>query len=186
MMSKNKTNTPIVSNATLLRSYAATINYQQDEIVQLQTAAKRQDERILKLQQCCLDVRDAANKLVRGERPALQNDDDEFQRLVGKVNTPDLLELPQTIKERLEAAENIERLMPSSPKVKLAALTEYSDDGHDATVYINPDEVSAVRYWKYHSFRPAITEIILQNGTKFHVWQDVETALKRLNETASG
>lgn len=66
--------------------------------------------------------------------------------------------------------------------VKLVALTEYSDDNHDATIHINPAEVSAVREWRYHSFRPPVTEIILQSGVKLHVWQDVETTIKRLKE----
>jgi len=49
-----------------------------------------------------------------------------------------------------------------------------------STVLVDPDEVTCVRAWKYHSFRPAISEIILNCGKSIKVWQDVEAVRKTL------
>lgn len=64
----------------------------------------------------------------------------------------------------------------------LVSFTEYNDAEHAATCHVNPAEVAAVREWRYHSFRPSITEIVLQSGQKLHVWQNVEAVVKRLAE----
>jgi hypothetical protein len=70
---------------------------------------------------------------------------------------------------------------------KLVELTEYRDEMLSGSkVYVNPDEVAAVREWRYHSFRPAIAEVVLQCGRSIKVWQDVETVMKRLNAQDSG
>jgi hypothetical protein len=58
--------------------------------------------------------------------------------------------------------------------VGLVRLTQYSEENEDASVYVNPEEVASVRPWKYHSFRPAISEITLRCGSTIRVWQDVE------------
>ena len=68
-----------------------------------------------------------------------------------------------------------------------ATLTQYDDRECDgAPISINPAEVACVRPWQYHSFRPAISEIVLKCGEKIHVWQDRETVVKRLAEAQKG
>lgn len=68
----------------------------------------------------------------------------------------------------------------------LAAFPEYVDDADSQTVYVNPAEVACVRGWKYHSFRPAIAEIVLQSGKAVHVWLEADAVVKRLKEAEEG
>lgn len=63
----------------------------------------------------------------------------------------------------------------------LVEFTEYNAYGDTHTkVRINPQEVAAVREWQYHSFRPAISEIILKSGKKIRTWEDVDCVTKKL------
>lgn len=57
--------------------------------------------------------------------------------------------------------------------IQLLKLREYSESDISNDVYINPSEVASIKTWKYHSYRPSISEIILNNGEKIHVWDDI-------------
>ena len=64
-------------------------------------------------------------------------------------------------------------------------LTKYTHNCDEEVVYVNPEEVACIQPWQYHSFRPAISEIVLKCGEKVYVWQDVETTIKLLNKKAN-
>ena len=70
---------------------------------------------------------------------------------------------------------------PPVCKPKLREFSEYREDGRCLKVYVNPDDVMAVRAWAYHSFRPSIGEIILRHGEKLHVWETEEEIQRRLS-----
>lgn len=55
-----------------------------------------------------------------------------------------------------------------------------SDDRAGTKVFIDPHEVAAVREWNWHSFRPAIGEIVLTSGEKVRVWETAEAINRRL------
>lgn len=55
-----------------------------------------------------------------------------------------------------------------------------SDDRPGTKVFVHPHEVAAVREWKWHSFRPAIGEIVLTSGEKVRVWETAEAINRRL------
>jgi hypothetical protein len=62
-------------------------------------------------------------------------------------------------------------------------FNEYHDrpaPGNESPIWIETADVAVVREWRYHSFRPAITEIILKCGEKIHVWERVENVAKYL------
>lgn len=57
---------------------------------------------------------------------------------------------------------------------------EYRDENSSGKVFVDPNEVAAVREWRYHSFRPSITEIVLVSGEKVRVWENIELVNRRL------
>lgn len=60
-------------------------------------------------------------------------------------------------------------------------LSEYNET-RCATVLIEPSDISCVREYAYHSFRPLIAEIVLKSGASVKVWEtvgQVEAMLKR-------
>lgn len=59
-------------------------------------------------------------------------------------------------------------------------FSEYRDEDRSGKVFVDPNEVAAVREWLYHSFRPSITEIVLTTGEKVRVWEPVEVVNRRL------
>lgn len=71
---------------------------------------------------------------------------------------------------------------PPVCKPKLREFSEYGDDGeYGRKCYVNPDEVMAVKEYRYHSYRPAIGQIILRNSVVVKVWETVEEIRSRLS-----
>jgi hypothetical protein len=66
--------------------------------------------------------------------------------------------------------------------MRLIPFDGYIDDGLGNQVFVNPEDVSVVREWKYHSFRPAIPEIVMLSGERVRVWQDVHAVYERLGK----
>lgn len=63
--------------------------------------------------------------------------------------------------------------------MRLIEFSEYCEDV-GRKCYVNPAEVEVVHEWKYHSFRPPISEIMLKDGRSVRVWETVDTVLRRL------
>jgi len=66
----------------------------------------------------------------------------------------------------------------------LKLLKYQKDENYSSTNYvlINPIEIAAIEPYKYHSFRPVISRIILNNGEKIIVWDSVNEIERRLNK----
>lgn len=61
-------------------------------------------------------------------------------------------------------------------------LSEYREDEGGTPVIVAIDEIAAIRKWKYHSFRPAVSEIILQSGQKIRVWDVIEVVVAKIKK----
>jgi len=98
-----------------------------NEIIEAAKAWEADAGRVLRLQCLCLDVRDAVNKYHRTKE---QNALDELERLVAQCNTPDLIELPEPIKQRLDTieAENA-ALRHERRESRMRSAVE--DEGHE-------------------------------------------------------
>jgi hypothetical protein len=65
-------------------------------------------------------------------------------------------------------------------------LTEYIGDAPGRPISINPEEISCIRSYSYHSFRPYIGEVILSNGVKIRTWEtaeDIDKLVQRSTES---
>ena len=60
----------------------------------------------------------------------------------------------------------------------LLEFREFHEDDGSTPIHIDPAEVVTIRHWKYHTFRPAITEVVLRNGREFHLNHDPEYVTK--------
>ena len=67
-------------------------------------------------------------------------------------------------------------------------LNEYRehDNAGRTLVIVNPDEIAAVRYYQYRSFRDAIGQVVLKCGTTINVWESVETIHRAIQAAAGG
>lgn len=56
-------------------------------------------------------------------------------------------------------------------------LTEYRDfsDSSRGMVLVNPDDISAVLPYRYHSFREPVGQVVLKSGVTINVWESVES-----------
>ena len=61
-------------------------------------------------------------------------------------------------------------------------LTEYKEDEAGTPVIVAIDEIVHAREWKYHSFRPAISEIVLKSGQKIRVWDVIEVVVAKIKK----
>lgn len=56
----------------------------------------------------------------------------------------------------------------------------YNGDNAGTPVFVNPEDVACVRAFRYHTFRPAIAEIVLRCGEKIRVWETPDVVNKRV------
>lgn len=54
----------------------------------------------------------------------------------------------------------------------LIEFKEWHNDEADTPIHVDPTQVSAISSYRYHSFRSAVTKIVLHNGREFILAHD--------------